>query len=293
MPVIYIDVLFLVNFVLNLLMLKTTAVLAARQSRWWRLVFGAGIGALYAVGIFFPALHVLFIFSAKVAVSVVIVCISFRMLHIQEFLKTLGIFYLVCFLFGGAVSGLLYFTGGEIGGVYSNGAVYFDLPLGKLFLYALLIFTGLLPASSIIKNHMLRQGLHMSVLIECMGRKERINALFDTGNQLTDPVSGLPVCVVEAGCIKKLFPEDIYQLLAFGDVDAIAYSLPTQWAARFRLIPFSAVGTNHGILAGIRPDKVRIYAAAGNVKECRCIIAMYPGKLSGGIQCIVNPNLLL
>ena len=56
-----------------------------------------------------------------------------------------------------------------------------------------------------------------------------VTALVDSGNSLTEPISGKPVCVVEEKIVRGLWGKSM---------------------KGFRAIPFHSVGQNHGILEG-------------------------------------------
>ena len=56
MTVIYIDTLFLLNALVDYLLLLAAARLAGEPLRRWRFALGAGVGGLYAVAIFLPGL---------------------------------------------------------------------------------------------------------------------------------------------------------------------------------------------------------------------------------------------
>ena len=54
MPVIYIDVLFAVNFIINYVLLKTSCIFINLKHSRLRMMLGALIGSIYAILIFFP-----------------------------------------------------------------------------------------------------------------------------------------------------------------------------------------------------------------------------------------------
>jgi len=90
----------------------------------------------------------------------------------------------------------------------------------------------------------------------------RFRALIDTGNRLTEPISALPVIIVESSLIRKLIPDDINASAA----------LPRG----FRLIAYGGVGGN-GMLPCFMPKSI-----SSDGKTIRDIwVAIYPGRLPG------------
>lgn len=100
-------------------------------------------------------------------------------------------------------------------------------------------------------------------------------ALFDTGNLLTDPVSGKPVSVVEETDITKKWLE--------------------KYPQKYKIIPYQSVGKAHGVLEGIVVDELIIQREKEQVVKKGAVIAFYKGKLSkdGAFQMILNHSLLV
>lgn len=87
-------------------------------------------------------------------------------------------------------------------------------------------------------------------------------ALIDTGNRLTEPISALPVIIVESSLIKNLIPCNI--------------NTSTSLPRGFRLIAYGGVGGN-GMLPCFMPRSI-----TSNGKKIRDIwVAIYPGRLPG------------
>ena len=58
MTVVYVDLLWLLNFVANHLLLLGAGRLAGAGLRRWRIALGAALGALYAVALFLPGMGI-------------------------------------------------------------------------------------------------------------------------------------------------------------------------------------------------------------------------------------------
>ena len=86
-------------------------------------------------------------------------------------------------------------------------------------------------------------------------KRTKIKALLDTGNMLKDPITQKPVVVATKRSLKTVLPqevlEDINNILGgdrLGDVK--------QFANRIKVIPFKSLGNEHGILIGIKSNKI-------------------------------------
>ncbi len=107
------------------------------------------------------------------------------------------------------------------------------------------------------------------------GENVMCRALFDTGNLLTDPVSGKPVSVVEETDIMKGWLE--------------------KYPQKYKIIPYQSVGNEHGLLEGIVVDELVIRKEQEQVVERGAVVAFYKGKLSrdGEFQMILNHSLMM
>lgn len=54
--------------------------------------------------------------------------------------------------------------------------------------------------------HRRQKFLHQT-MVECGGKSFRLNALLDSGNALTDPISGKPVSIISLPVFLQMFPE--------------------------------------------------------------------------------------
>ena len=119
------------------------------------------------------------------------------------------------------------------------------------------------------------------IQIKHQGKEIRVKALIDSGNLLKDPISQLPVIIVEKEKLKELV--DSYFL---ENMDVI---LKGEWLVEnntakpqqnFVLIPFRSLGNDHGLLIGFKPDKIELQIENRYFKK-EAIIGIYPGRLSG------------
>ncbi len=297
MPVVYIDVLFLVNMIIDGMLLWCSTKIAGVRTRWWRILIAAVIGGVYAVCVFFPKLSALYLLAAKVAVSVIMVCVAFWVKTWRELLRAITVFYLTSFIFGGGITGLIYFTGlgSRLGAIMSGGSIYLNLPWKVLLVTAVAVFLAVTLVVKYLKGFLMRQGILGRLRITYAEMTAEADVLLDTGNQLKDPLTGRAVAVVELSCLRPLMQPEIYVLFEQYHIEELYDALSYDWATRLRMIPYSGVGIENGMLIGIVPDKVELRSQQQEFRECDCMIAVYPGKLkhANGSGGIVNPSLLL
>ena len=132
MTVIYVDTLFLLNALVDYLLLLAAARLAGEPLRRWRFALGAALGGGYAVAIFLPGLEFLAHPLCRLASAALMLMVSYG--GSRRLLRQGVLFVALTCAFGGGVVaiGLLGGTGLSLG----NGVFYSALDLKVLLLSA-------------------------------------------------------------------------------------------------------------------------------------------------------------
>ena len=275
MTVVYIDSLFLLNLIINYLLLLATAKVAGEPISRPRLGGGAAVGALYAAANFFPGMGFLSHPAIKVCAGVVMALLAFggrkRLLRL-----TLIFFGLSCAFGGGVLAvGLL----GGTGLTFQNGIPATGMDLKVVLLSAAGCYVLLTLVFRRMGRHSRESGEVVDVTLELDGRRVSFAALLDTGNTLTDPVSDRPVLVAEWTTLWPLLPAGM-ELSAdrLRHPAQVLEELPAPLRSRFRLLPYRAVGVESGLLLALRTDWGRV----GGARVDGLLVALSPGPVSDG-----------
>ncbi|MFZ5650033.1 MAG: sigma-E processing peptidase SpoIIGA [Bacillota bacterium] len=296
--VVYLDKLFLGNLLVNWAILWSAGRLSQVRASHFRILAGASLGGVYSVALFLPGVDYLFSFYAKFAVSLLMVAAAFAPLPPRRFILCLAFFYLVSFALGGLVMGMSYFFSSTA--VPGQMSSYFKAVSRHLWpglaVALLFLLTSVAVLPGYFKNRQGIEAMKMPVTICINGRKVTVRGLVDTGNSLCDPVSGEPVVVVEHSAIKDVLPGPMKEIEAFaGDaVSVIESMMNTPWSGRLRLIPFQSLGSEHGILLGIKPDSVEFVRDSRLQKVEKVVIGIHGRRLDAGEEynALINPSLL-
>lgn len=145
---------------------------------------------------------------------------------------------------------------------------------GRLFL---LCFGLCRAAVRVFRSRAVGASETVTVVLTLGGRSATLTALADTGNRLTDPVSGAAVLVADSASLRPLLGD---ALPSSPPADAAALlrllSRDPALAPRLGLVPYAAVGGS-GLLLTVRPDSV----AADGV-GVRALVAVSPTPVGNG-----------
>lgn len=275
MTVIYVDTLFLLNAMVDYLLLLASARLAGEPLARLRFLLGAVLGGLYAVAIFLPGLSFLARPPCRLAAAVLMVLAAFW--KSRRLLRQVVIFLALSCAFGGGVLAI-----GLLGGrglTLSNGVLYSGMDLKIVLLSAAGCYGALTLLFQRTGRHTAASGELRPVRLTLGERQVSLTALVDTGNTLTDPATGRPVLVAEADCVEELLPPGIRPSPAdLRDPAGALERLEDPWRRRFRLLPYRSVGVDRGLLLAVRVDQVQV----GEEDRGPMLAALSPTPVSDG-----------
>lgn len=140
------------------------------------------------------------------------------------------------------------------------------------------------------------RALRVQVRLRFHGRTTlAVDGLVDTGNRLVEPVERLPVILLDPRALAPLLPPALRDRIGELACDpfALAARLPAlapEWARRFRLVPFRAVGTERGVMAAFRADALVVQRSGSPpVAMGPAVVALSPTPLGqdSGQQALV------
>lgn len=197
---------------------------------------------------------------SKLILSIVMIYIAFAPKNVKMLFKYITIFYLASFVFGGCAFFLLYYIKPqEI--LYKNGFLTGTYPIKIAFLGAIIGLTILSIAFKLIKTRLNKSDMYCEVEVEYREKCVDVRLMIDTGNLLKDPITKIPVIVIEKEKLKEILESEVLDALEeviYGGNEDLTKKIGEDYISRFRLIPFSSLGKQNGMLIGFKPDKVTI-----------------------------------
>jgi len=302
MLVAYLDLILLLNWLFDCLLLYWTSILLKRKQNIVRIAIAGLGGALFVLISFTSFSYLANSILLKLAVSVAMVLIVFGFQRLKTFVKTCLTFYLVTFLTGGFLMGIHFLFSYQLVASPNTGLFYvtksYGDPVSWLFimigfpcawLYAKKVFDEL--ESSVV----LYKGI-VDVVIKVRECSFECKGLIDTGNQLYEPITNNPVMILSISSQTDNVPADVLQLLRGPiKVEQLSDYMKSSWGERLRIIPYKVVGKEQQLMIAFRPDCIHISTdeKAGYVQKGIVAITLQTLSHDGTYECIVHPRMMV
>ena len=279
---IYIDIVLIENLLMNYIILFATGVILKINIKHGRLLVASLIGAIYTIIAYISNLRIYSNFFLKLILSLVIIYIAFNPKNVKKLCKFTLIFYLTSFVFGGAAFALIYIVKPqEI--LKSNGLVLNTNSLKVIFVSAVIAFAICIIGFKIVKNKITAKDMYCSIQIKLNQKEIETKAMIDTGNFLKEPITNTPVIVVEHTLLYDCMPKEILnhvENILGGDLSQIPQNMKEEYMPRLKVIPFSSLGKQNGMLLGIKAEEVVIKNEEESKIKDNVIIGIYNKSLT-------------
>ena len=211
----YIEYVFLENFILDGVLLALSAYSVKVKCSYWRICFSAMLGAVFAI--LFPLLHLPKILRACLKVSMgCLLCMPLvGKLKSRRAWERYGlvtaVFLGLSFGFGGAILGVYQgFVGGE------DGFSMVRAPSYAVFLAFSVVSLGCI----VLVKRLYRRKVHVDNLYACVirhgGKRVKTDGFLDSGN--TAVKNGFPVCFLSADLLYDVWGEWLFSTKVRGQV---------------------------------------------------------------------------
>lgn len=291
--VVYIDVLFLVNFFMDFIVLTAAGALLNIRAGWLKRAAGAAIGAAcYCITLCLPWENRIL---AGRGIMLIAACAMgrfvFSLRGIKKLARFLLIFHAAAFFFGGAVTAIYHYTRlGYYIRKAAKGDAYAQMLTGILALIVLVscIFGKL--AAACLKQRLKQKSLYYEIELSQGEKRKKATALLDTGNHLKEPVSQKPVILMDMALAGELLEE--------GTTRAVAEFYQTGFLQEakegIRLIPYHSVGKSHGLLAAVFLEGLQIWMEQEVIELSEVCAALTEEPVSSGgtYQVLLNAELM-
>lgn len=260
---IYLDVIWLLNFFIDLILLMITQLMVRRHTTYKRLFLGAFIAStLVPLTIFYPNSFFTTVYG-KLTYSLLIVFASFPFRSISSYIQTLLSFYFISFVIGGGLFAVHYLISSPIS-LTNQGLVTFNQgygdPVSWLFVICCFPIISYFTKRRLDKyeieqikfDHLYRVKITMN------GVEKEANGFLDSGNQLIDPLTNYPVIICDEPFMKQWFEEEEWDLLKEANETLMLNTIPDSILGKIHLIPYRGVDGKNQMFISLKPDDVTV-----------------------------------
>lgn len=279
---IYLDIVILENLIMNYIILYATSIIAKKKIKHIRTFIASLIGTIYVIMLYVTELPIYSNIISKLLLSIIMVYIMFKPENVKGLINNLLLFYLTSFVFGGASTALIYLIkpekiltkNGIFLGTYTLKTVFLGGAVG-LFLIAVTI--------NIIRSKITKKDMFYNIKIYIEERIVETKAMIDTGNLLKEPITNIPVIIVEHTLLYDVIEKEILNNLEeilSGNFEKIPDEIKNKYLSKLKVIPFKSLGKENGMLLGIKVDKVILENEENRKVIDKAIIGIYNKSLT-------------
>jgi stage II sporulation protein GA (sporulation sigma-E factor processing peptidase) len=254
---VYLDILILENTIVNAFLLSLTAQLMRRKVKFKFILLASFIGSLYVLVLLYPALQIFSSFLFKLLISVTMILITFRIKDFFFNIKSSLVFIFSSFI----LAGVCFFIQLNTAKFGALDLSLYNFTYKKLFISIMIVYIFVNRTLIFLKDRNDINAFVYDVDIGINGTVKKLKAFLDTGNELREPSTNLPVIIVQ----KKLFSN-----LKINDQDKY-------------YIPYMVIDGNKGLLEAFKPESVKIYSKTktkNKIINIEAIIAISEIQLS-------------
>ncbi len=270
---IYADILFLVDFSMDVLTLYLTGRITGLKCKALRISLGAICGALVSTVITICMTPRLLTFIISLVLSPIMVIISFGKGKPATVLKRSVIQWCAGMILGGVMTALLSMGNGFIKISNDSKNIFSVTNVFPICLFAGIYFIDNLRNCTSKKT--------TDVKITLRDKEIKLYGLVDSGNLLTDPFTGKSVIVISHNRSSEIFTEEEKEFF----LSDIVTTVPKTLEGTVKYIPASGLSGDI-LLKALSVDRVTV----GN-SEVNCVVAIST-TLNASYECIV-PSILL
>lgn len=249
--VVFLDVLIIEQVIVNTFLLYITSQTMHVHIKFKRLLLTGFFSSFYSLTLIYPDIVFLSAIGFKLLFAAAMTLLAFGIKNIIFNIKACCIFIMYAMMLAGICIFIEFYVSGNI---VIEG---FMLPFSYkyIFLSLMVIYISLQRLVVYIKDRKKIQTLIYDVEIVNDNKKLMVKAFLDTGNELREPATNLPVIIIEKNIASSIqYGEKLY-------------------------IPFKLVDGTNGYLEGFKPSYAKIYINK-NIKIVDLVVAVSDTKFS-------------
>lgn len=276
MYVIYLDVLYLINWVMDFMIFYCVSLILNEHIKYRMMLLASAVAALvYCMLIVMPLLQKIPYGVYALVVPVPSLLILFKPRTYRIFIKQYVVSMLVGSLFGGTVFSIwsyLYGTSGNIRDMHIMMLIGIGMGVCAIF------YLGF----RWLRRQFIFPAFTYQLVMKAHGESVQMQALLDTGNTLYTSRGREPVLVVEYERIKALLSANQkarYEQFKACNLQEIEEKVIEGSYSFEELIPFNSVGCPNGFLWALEVDEVQMKNDIQKIEIAPCMVGISSERL--------------
>lgn len=251
---VFIDILIIENFIVNYFLIYITSQALKLRLSNSNIIFASLIGSFYVLVLFSLKLQFFAALPFKFFIAFIMIVVSFRKIDMFSKIKAYGIFILFSMMLAGLCFFLALYKYN-----YENYATFIlsRYPITKMIIAIMIIYLLLSRLLYYLKDRQAVSKLIYVVDIYFGNGYKSIKAFLDTGNELREPVTNLPVMLVQ---------QEIFNNMGMEKIDKL-------------YIPYKVINGTNSRIQGFKPNYIDIHIGK-ETKRREVIIGFCNTKLS-------------
>ena len=246
---VYIDLVLVINFIIDLILLITVAYILKREVSSKRFVLGASFGSLTTLLLFFK-LNNFTLFILKLLICIFMNIITFKYKNFKYLIKNISYFYIVSILLGGFMYYLnIEFSYKSIGLTFRK----YNLSINYVFI---LLFSPIILFlySKQLKELKIKYSNYYLVDIYLNDNIISVRAYLDTGNTLCDPYLKRPIIILNKR--KMIYDINEFKMVlvpykTISGSDILECIIATK-------VEIKGIGSKNNVLIGLSDNNINI-----------------------------------
>jgi len=247
---IYLDLIFILNWVMDLILLLGVSLLLRRNVKIKKLILASFIGGISILTLFLK-INSLELFIIKVIISLFMVLIAFGFRNIKYTLRNLFYLYTSSMILGG----FLYFLNVQFS-YKQEGLIFYHNGLSINFIF-LLIFSPIIIYTYVRQGLKLKNNYANYYKIDVYlkdGKKLNLTGFMDSGNKLVDPYKNRAIILIDEKTLNTEFKEEDIIYVPYETIDNQGFIR----CVKIDKVVIIGVGIRRNVLVGIINQKINI-----------------------------------
>ncbi|MDC3412841.1 sigma-E processing peptidase SpoIIGA [Aquibacillus sp. 3ASR75-11] len=296
---IYLDAVWVLNLLLDFMILLLTQWITKDNTKRLRVAFGAFVASIIVpLTIYFPDS---FLTSplGKGLYSFIIIWCAFGFKNTRQYIKRILSFYFITFTLGGGLIASHFLLGQQFN-TTGNAMLTFKTGYGDQISW-IFVAIGFPIIWWFTKSRMDRQEgekIHYDqlceVTIQMKGKRFSTTGYIDSGNQLVDPLSQRPVIICDQSFLANWFSKTEWSLLEGAQETLDFEAVPEGWQGKMHIVPYQGVDGNRTFMIAIKPESLLLHYNNTELSTNKLLIGLQFGDLAtdGSYHCLLHPKIV-